>query len=175
MASLKEIMNIDEDSFDSSAVKRDKQSVPRSSTAPDSITSTSCYASPTDPTFASSSVQYQRQSPSSHTAHPLGTETTSPSPGASTTGSRRRSNTSTESMDPPYYVQGHAYGSGAPGSSGGSSRPYITGSGGDGSVKLTPITGRVSRAKKGVPVHICELCQSPKVGLCRDLLPEDVD
>jgi hypothetical protein len=31
-------------------------------------------------------------------------------------------------------------------------------------VKLTPITGRVSRAKKGVPVHTCESCKPPKVG-----------
>lgn len=30
-------------------------------------------------------------------------------------------------------------------------------------VKLTPITGRVSRAKKGVPVHTCDLCRPPKV------------
>ncbi|KAI0184311.1 hypothetical protein EV127DRAFT_239456 [Xylaria flabelliformis] len=28
--------------------------------------------------------------------------------------------------------------------------------------KLTPITGRVSRAKKGVPVHICDICKPPK-------------
>lgn len=30
-------------------------------------------------------------------------------------------------------------------------------------VRYTPITGRVSRAKKGVPVHICEACNPPKV------------
>lgn len=30
------------------------------------------------------------------------------------------------------------------------------------SVKLTPITKRISRAKKGVPVHVCELCKPPK-------------
>ncbi|KAI8624829.1 hypothetical protein F5Y19DRAFT_490167 [Xylariaceae sp. FL1651] len=29
-------------------------------------------------------------------------------------------------------------------------------------VKLTPITGRVSRAKKGVPVHTCDVCKPPK-------------
>lgn len=29
-------------------------------------------------------------------------------------------------------------------------------------VKLTPITGRVSRAKKGVPVHTCDMCRPPK-------------
>jgi len=31
-------------------------------------------------------------------------------------------------------------------------------------VKLTPVTKRVSRAKKGVPVHICEKCNPRKVG-----------
>lgn len=30
-------------------------------------------------------------------------------------------------------------------------------------VRLTPITGRVSRAKKGIAVHTCELCNPPKV------------
>ncbi len=30
-------------------------------------------------------------------------------------------------------------------------------------IKLTPITGRVSRAKKGVPVHTCDTCKPPKV------------
>lgn len=29
-------------------------------------------------------------------------------------------------------------------------------------VRLTPITGRISRAKKGQPVHICEVCRPPK-------------
>ncbi|KAI0394113.1 hypothetical protein F5Y17DRAFT_274939 [Xylariaceae sp. FL0594] len=40
-----------------------------------------------------------------------------------------------------------------------SSRP-MPNAAGEGSlpVKLTPITGRVSRAKKGVPVHVCEKC-----------------
>lgn len=37
-------------------------------------------------------------------------------------------------------------------------------------VRYTPITGRVSRAKKGVPVHICENCNPPKVrGPCREM------
>ena len=36
-------------------------------------------------------------------------------------------------------------------------------SGSDLPLKLTPITRRVSRAKKGVPVHICDICRPPKV------------
>ncbi|KAI2623800.1 hypothetical protein GGS21DRAFT_533404 [Xylaria nigripes] len=44
-----------------------------------------------------------------------------------------------------------------------SSRPVVNGPG-EASlpVKLTPITGRVSRAKKGVPVHTCDVCKPPK-------------
>ena len=30
-------------------------------------------------------------------------------------------------------------------------------------VKYTPVTGRISRAKKGVPVHTCDLCRPVKV------------
>jgi hypothetical protein len=30
-------------------------------------------------------------------------------------------------------------------------------------IKLTPITGRVSRAKKGIPVYTCDICKPPKV------------
>lgn len=35
----------------------------------------------------------------------------------------------------------------------------------DTAVKLTPITGRISKAKKGVPVHTCDQCIPPKVWL----------
>ncbi|KAK3402134.1 hypothetical protein B0T20DRAFT_451013 [Sordaria brevicollis] len=30
-------------------------------------------------------------------------------------------------------------------------------------MRLTPITGRVSRARKGIPVHVCDICRPPKV------------
>lgn len=29
-------------------------------------------------------------------------------------------------------------------------------------MRLTPITGRVSRAKKGIPVHVCDICRPSK-------------
>ena len=52
-------------------------------------------------------------------------------------------------------------GSGAAGGSNQPTRPMATQP--EPPVKLTPITGRVSRAKKGVPVHVCEICKPPKV------------
>lgn len=36
-------------------------------------------------------------------------------------------------------------------------------------VRYTPVRGRISKARKGLPVHICEICQPPKVCLLRDL------
>lgn len=45
-----------------------------------------------------------------------------------------------------------------------SSRPMSNAAGeSDVPVRLTPVTGRVSRAKKGVAVHVCEICKPSKV------------
>lgn len=89
--------------------------------------------------------------------------------------SRRQSDTSIDSMDQ------HGYGSASSPSMGGGAvggtyppnhprRPMGSPSP-DVQIRLTPITGRVSRAKKGVPVHVCEICNPPKVrmplvGMC---------
>ncbi|KAI1308620.1 hypothetical protein F5Y03DRAFT_93496 [Xylaria venustula] len=80
----------------------------------------------------------------------------------------RRSVDSTESMDTTgygAYTQSSSSSNMPPsGRSNVSSRP-ISSVPGDSSnipVKLTPITGRVSRAKKGVPVHTCDICKPPK-------------
>ncbi|XXH03486.1 choline-phosphate cytidylyltransferase [Hypoxylon texense] len=71
----------------------------------------------------------------------------------------RRSTASSEPMDPSAYG-GHIQGSS---SSNMPTRPIGSSpSEGNVPVKLTPITGRVSRAKKGVPVHTCEICKPPK-------------
>lgn len=75
-------------------------------------------------------------------------------------GSRRQSTTSVDSMDQ------HGYGSASSGGGGllpnHPSRP-MGNPNPEAPIRLTPITGRVSRAKKGVPVHTCEMCNPPKV------------
>jgi hypothetical protein len=86
---------------------------------------------------------------------------------------RRESNTSVDSMDQ------HGYGSAASSSSmGGTSggglppnhpRRPMGSPNLEVPVRLTPITGRVSRAKKGVPVHTCDMCNPPKV--CANAFP----
>ncbi|KAK3331933.1 hypothetical protein B0T19DRAFT_89320 [Cercophora scortea] len=78
---------------------------------------------------------------------------------------RRRSTTSNDSMD---YT---GYGSAASSSSMNARlqrsnhqpmRPMPHAPAAEIPMRLTPITGRVSRAKKGVPVHICDICRPAK-------------
>ena len=106
-------------------------------------------------------------SPTTTTA---GTDKASPSRPSLT---ERKSVDSTESMDPASYGSYHQSSSStmpASGRSSVSSRPMPSAPGErDIPVKLTPITGRVSRAKKGVPVHTCDICKPPKVS-CLQLL-----
>lgn len=177
MASLKEIMNLDEESLGTEPLKRDDVSSPQTSRPRESSSTASSYASPIDQPFAHSSAAHSlRHSPSSsQTSRFLTTEThSSSSPGASTSTSRRRSNTSTDSMDTSLYGQpqayghgyGHPFGQGYPSSSsGGPPRPHYGQPSGsnEAPVKLTPVTGKPSRARKGLSVHVCDECQPPKV------------
>lgn len=82
----------------------------------------------------------------------LDDHTSSPKPNINMT-SRRRSNASVDSNEFSYQ----------PGpSSHTPMRPFTTGAAtGEAHVKLTPITRKISKAKKGVPVHTCNQC--PKV------------
>lgn len=63
---------------------------------------------------------------------------------------------------PGYHVGGSSQAS----KSGSPSRPSRGSEPAEGvPVKYTPITGRVSKAKKGVPVHTCDICRPVKVSL----------
>jgi hypothetical protein len=73
---------------------------------------------------------------------------------------RRRSSGATDSMEGYGYGQNIAHQA----SSSNSFRHSSRGSDpAEPQVKLTPITGRVSRARKGQPVHVCEQCNPPRV------------
>lgn len=88
---------------------------------------------------------------------------------SATGGSRRQSNTSVDSMDQHGYgsASSSSVGGGAGGGGGGyptnHPRRPVGSPSPDVQIRLTPITGRVSRAKKGVPVHACNTCNPPKV------------
>ncbi|KAK4191131.1 hypothetical protein QBC35DRAFT_36200 [Podospora australis] len=102
--------------------------------------------------------------PATGTTTTTGDTDNAPSPPLSPTkarpSARRRSTTSIDSMD-----RSGGYGSPASSSSigGGLMRPMPSQPASDNvPMRLTPITGRVSRAKKGVPVHVCDICKPPK-------------
>ncbi|KAF4837339.1 Zinc finger protein klf1 [Colletotrichum tropicale] len=161
MASLQDIMNVDEDQLDSHTNKKDQ--LPTSSSiyhqpylAP-SPTYNSGYATGGDQ--ADSSVTKKRSPPTRITKSSTGSSSSSGRPSTS----RRRSNVSPENMDPSQYGYGYGGPSGGHDPSGAPSRPFSnTPPGSDMPVKLTPITGRVSRAKKGMKVHTCDICRPPK-------------
>ncbi|PTB77993.1 hypothetical protein M440DRAFT_1182170 [Trichoderma longibrachiatum ATCC 18648] len=147
MGSLRNIMNVDDDHVDSHSIRRDRRPASMSSLDHDlSVPMARYHHIPVD---------LSRQTSPPHILHPAAP----PLGYNSHPGARRRSNTSTDSMDSSYgqsqnhtaYYQGTAM------------RPIMPGTvSGDHPVKLTPITGRVSRAKKGVPVHTCDVCRPPK-------------
>lgn len=127
----------------------------RSSQYPDSSIVSGAYGRGSDYSMNTSPSRAHGRSPSSHSFHSLPAE----------------SNTSTDSMDSHYghrHGHGHGYGHGHDHSLGHNGRfsnapmrPHLPQQ--EAPVKLTPITGRVSRAKKGVPVHTCDICRPPKV------------
>ncbi|EQL04001.1 Transcription factor, fungi [Ophiocordyceps sinensis CO18] len=168
MASLRNIMNVDDDHADSLSLKKPKESVPRFTQHPESEASTASYASRPDPSISSSSppssARAQRQSSSSRPAAEPPASPFPPGPASDNVASgRHQSATSTDSMDSSYgqsYAQAYTHGHPGAQYSGAPVRPFVPA--GDAPVKLTPITGRVSRAKKGLAVHICELCRPPK-------------
>lgn len=118
-----------------------------------------------DRLISPSSSSTRRRGPSNR---PSRSSTPAPSPSSSSTRpalARQQSTDSTDSMDPTGYGGQGQSSSMAP--SNVPMRPLVSGSGSETQVRFTPITGRVSRAKKGIPVHVCESCRPPKV---RDLL-----
>lgn len=171
MASLRNIMNVDvdDDHANSHSLKKSMDSGSRSSQHPDASMSSSTYGRGSDYSMSTSPSRHQRLSPPSRSLHSLPVDQHQSTmsyghPGSRHPHDRRQSNTSTDSMD-SHYGQGQVYGHGHSGSfSAAPMRPFVPQQ--DVPVKLTPITGRVSRARKGVPVHTCEICRPPKVHSC---------
>ncbi|KAF4785744.1 hypothetical protein HER10_EVM0009467 [Colletotrichum scovillei] len=166
MASLQDIMNVDEDQLESHTIKNDQVPAPSGRhhqpyLAPSAVYNTG-YATGGDQADRSSTPQGTKRSSSSRTSKSNTTGSSSSS--ARPVNTRRRSNVSTDSMEQTNYGYGHAGPSGGGlDPSGQPMRPFgSVPPGGEVPVKLTPITGRVSRAKKGMKVHTCDLCRPPK-------------
>lgn len=155
MSSLKDIMDVDVEPVESQAYRRKgaaQHQAPRPSFDP-----TSQSPSPQlDDTKGKSSIDRRR---SDRVSKPS-TQPTSSRPNST----RRRSSGAGEVMD------FSAYQGGGPNQGSLSGSPLQTARGMEPMVdmvpvKYTPVTGRISKAKKGIPVHTCDDCRKVRFQL----------
>jgi hypothetical protein len=145
MSSLKDIMDVDLEPLESQAM-RSRQAAQQQTEAGQSLSadSQSLKQDPKD----QSQVSRRR----SHRVSKSSSQGGSMRPNLS----RRRSSGTAESMDSDSYSAGNSQ-------MAGNLRQPSKGSNTPDSVRYTPVTGRVSRAKKGQPVHACDQCDPPRV------------
>lgn len=154
MSSIKDIMDVDVEPLESQAYRRSREAAQeqasRAAIAPPSET-----PSPpiNDDNKGKTSLGRRRSNRVSKSpAQPIA---------ARQSISRRRSSIARDGMEFSGYQPGssnQASMSGSPPQSSRGSEPAA-----DVPVKYTPVTGRISRAKKGVPVHTCDKCRPVKV------------
>ncbi|KAH6899763.1 hypothetical protein B0T10DRAFT_452303 [Thelonectria olida] len=141
MASLKNIINSD-DEHDPSP-ETSMQHLPSDSSAADTYPTTR----PDQP----AALHNDLINPARHSSRFFASEPPSLSSSGIVPG-RRPSNTSVDSMDGPYDAN-YVMPSGS-----NFMRPIQRNPATEHPIKLTPITGKISKAKKGVPVHNCDKC-----------------
>lgn len=145
MSSLRDIMDVDVEPLESQAIRRSRdvallQNQPLNTRPTSSL-------SRTERSSTQRSVKRKR---------PTRVSKPSSSAGSSRSGTaRRRSSGAADLMDPSGYEQG--------GSQNNMRAALPRGLEPDQPIRYTPVTGRVSKAKKGQPVHVCEQCDEPRV------------
>lgn len=155
MSSLKDIMDVDVEPLQSQAYRRAKEAAEQQASRP-SIDRSSATPSPQlDDKTGHAPIKRRR---SNRVSKPSGQPSSSSRPSTS----HRRSSAGAEAMD---FTSGYQAGGSNQASMSGS--PQQSSSRGsepaaDVPVKYTPVTGRISRAKKGVPVHTCDICRPVK-------------
>ncbi|KFZ03378.1 hypothetical protein V501_09378 [Pseudogymnoascus sp. VKM F-4519 (FW-2642)] len=144
MSSLRDIMDVDVEPLESQAIQRSRDVALLQNQSLD-----------TRPTNSLSRTERSTTQRSVKRKRPTRISKPSSSAGSSRSGTaRRRSSGATELMDPSGYGQGGSQNN---------ARPSLPrGLEADQPVRYTPVTGRVSKAKKGQPVHVCEQCDEPK-------------
>ncbi|KAG9237562.1 hypothetical protein BJ875DRAFT_481202 [Amylocarpus encephaloides] len=156
MSSLKDIMDVDVEPLQSQAAYRRSREAAQQASRSSIATSSEVPSPPTDdedidldnPNKGKHPIKRRRSRPAAS-----GTEEAS----RSDTQDQRESATAGQDMD--YQTSYQAMGSGpASGSGTPQNMSRSSESGSSIPVKYTPVTGRISRAKKGVPVHTCETC-----------------
>lgn len=147
MSSLRDIMDVDVEPLESQAIQRSRDVALLQNQSLDTRPTTSL--SRTERSTTPRSVKRKR---------PTRVSKLPSSGGSSRSGTaRRRSSGATELMDPSGYGQ--------EGSHNNMRQSLPRGLEADQPVRYTPVTGRVSKAKKGQPVHVCEQCEEPRVRL----------
>ncbi|KAB5539355.1 hypothetical protein GE09DRAFT_315852 [Coniochaeta sp. 2T2.1] len=169
MASLKFIMDVDDDQPEPHRARGEGQgfahTIPPPHNNPGQVATGQPYASHViGPDLLSRHSSNSSIGPAAGSRRAAASARSSNAPAALTTTSRlpnrRRSTASNESLDQASYSSSSV--GGGLNLSNSPMRPMPGSSTSDMPVKYTPITGRVSRARKGVPVHICEICRPPK-------------
>lgn len=156
MASLNHIINNDEDLANTRPGSQPAHSASRLSLQSNVAAAKPNLTPSSGPRSASSSSHYNKPDPlNPFMNHPMA-KVLSPSPQIDSS-SRRRSSASIESMEMSH-VQCRTSSLNA------AMAPFKSTGTEDTQSRLTPITGRVSKAKKGVRVHHCTDC--PKVWCC---------
>lgn len=144
MASLKNIMNTEDEPVDPRSESRSTDLTSRSSSVQSYVTS----LNPQAP----SSSHNNPSGPSESSKSPFVLDHSSPTTTELNMNTRRRSNMSIDSNDMSYGSSQHDS------SSNTSMRPFTASGSSEPHVRWTPITGKISKAKKGVPVHKCHQC-----------------
>ena len=147
-------MDVDVDPLESQAYRRSKETAEKPASRTPQIPSSS---SPTPPPSDGKKKAPIRRRRSNRVSKSLAQPSSSQ---PSTT--RRRSSASGDTMD---FTTGYEAGELHQESLSGSPQQSLRGPEAalEMPVRYTPVTNRVSRAKKGVPVHTCDLCRPPKV------------
>jgi hypothetical protein len=158
MSSLKDIMDVDVEPLESQAYRRSREAAQQqaslSSIAPSSAT-------PSPSIEDDNNNNNKGKAPIKRRRSNRVSKTTTVSTASSSNISRRRSNATGEAMD---FTQGYQTSGSNQASASGTPQQgsRASDSGAEIPVKYTPVTGRISRAKKGVPVHTCEICRPVK-------------
>lgn len=146
MSSLRDIMDVDVEPLPQSLRKPTREH-----TTPDATT--------TDQLNPSTKEQYRDDQGKASTKRRKSIRPGQATP-SETSSTQGESSTTVASMDPNQYGPvSHRHASGASSTRHSSRSSDVP----EGTVKYTPVTGRVSRAKKGQPVHVCDTCKPSKV------------
>jgi len=173
MSSLKDIMDVDLDPLESQAYRRSqaasqkqKELLEQATRPSNDPSSHSPSPQPDDITGTTPTTITRRRS--NRVSKPSSISTAASRPSTS----RRRGSAAGDAMD----FTSSSYQGVAATTGGGNSNQRATSTSGsprqsssrgsealvDVPVKYTPVTGRISRAKKGVPVHTCDICRPMK-------------